>query len=375
MKTIAVIGCSNSTGEETRDWELDPEYYTKTDITHEEWYKSKRSQLIPKFFAKRPELLLEEDPSRNFSKEEWQEHLNGVSEGKNLFIHDVSWHEYCDKYSWPSLLDNMSEDYKVYNFSTRGAGLAYFELAYNIPRVPREYDNKGRHILNGLYKPTKKYDIKNRARRQFYSPDYDSIGEGWDFKEIVDTADILIWQITNEPRYSLTFNIDNSLTKYDMDLTGYLSYASSQDSLQQWLTNYLEGDVLKTMSEFYKYYYDNTTNFSRSLTWMDMLMQLREDRGLQNMMFPIHRTFTSRLGITARHTEHTKSYGMDLYEYPDSGSCPGILLDGIDAKPSEILFTAKPSPDQYCAKYTHPSEKGHRAIADFIYKKLQEDYK
>jgi len=367
MKTIAVIGCSNSTGEETRDWELDPEYYTKTDITHEEWYKNKRSQLIPKFFGKRPELLLQEDPSKNFSKEEWQEHLNGVSEGKNLFIHDVSWHEYCDKYSWPSLLDNMSEDYKVYNFATRGAGLSYFELVYNIPRIPAEYDRKGRSIWHGQYKPIKKYDIKNHARRQFYSPDYD-------FKEIVDTADILIWQITNEPRYSLTFNIDNSLTKYDMDLTGYLSYASSQDSLQQWLTNYLEGDVLKTMSEFYKYYYDNTTNFSRTLTWIEQLMEIRELKGLKNMIFPIHRVYTSRLGINAINTEHTKSYGMDLYEYPDSGSCPGILLQELGMNPSDIVFAARPSPDQLCAKFTHPSEKGHRAIADLVWTKIKENF-
>ena len=32
MKKIVVIGCSNSTGEETRDWELDPDYYEKTNV-------------------------------------------------------------------------------------------------------------------------------------------------------------------------------------------------------------------------------------------------------------------------------------------------------------------------------------------------------
>ena len=369
MKKIVILGCSNSTGEETRDWELDPEYYTKLDISHQEWYNAKRKTLLKEYFKNNPDKLLHKDPTGSFDDSEWNNRLDSMRQinGNNHLQEDLSWQSHCDKYSWPALL-NENEEYEVYNFSTRGAGLAYFELAYNVPRVPREYDNKGRHILNGLYKPTKKFSKENHASRHFYNPVRN-------FKELCDTADILIWQITNEPRYGLTFNIGDDLTIYPgTDLYQFLVYASSQESLQGWFPNYLDGGVLKNLSEYFKYYYDNTTNFSRSLTWIEMLMQLREDRGLQNMMFPIHRTFTSRLGITARHTEHTKSYGMDDYNFPDSGSCPGILLDGIDARPSELLFTVKPSPDQYCAKYTHPSEKGHRAIADFIYKKLQEDF-
>ncbi len=143
MKTIAVIGCSNSTGEETRDWELDPEYYTKSDIDQPEWYTKYRLPAIQKFFESHQELLLPEDPYGKLEPQQWkaliedQERING----SNRFITDLSWNYYNDKFAWPALLDRH-EDYKVYSFATRGAGLSHFELVYNAERSVREYDFK-----------------------------------------------------------------------------------------------------------------------------------------------------------------------------------------------------------------------------------------
>ena len=62
MKTIAILGCSNSTGEETRDWELDPEYYNITNATHREWYTKHRRTAFLKFFEENPEVMLTSDP-------------------------------------------------------------------------------------------------------------------------------------------------------------------------------------------------------------------------------------------------------------------------------------------------------------------------
>mgnify|MGYP006872169298 CR=1 FL=1 len=69
-----------------------------------------------------------------------------------LNAHDKAWNTYNDKFAWPALLDKH-EDYKVYNFSTRGAGLSHFELVYNAERSMKEYDFKKRHITNAMYKP------------------------------------------------------------------------------------------------------------------------------------------------------------------------------------------------------------------------------
>ena len=370
MKKIVVIGCSNSTGEETRDWELDPDYYEKTNVTHQERYDAKRGNLLHDYFKKHPDKVLTEDPTGFYDKEGWDEQVRLVQEstGNDHWLLDMSWANYSDQYSWPSLLDN-NEEYEVYNFSTRGAGLAYFELAYNIPRIPREYDRKGRHIQNGLYKPVKKFAPENHVYRDFYSPTRN-------FKELCDTADLLIWQFTNEPRYGLTFNIEKEMViqALQTDLTGFMVYGSSHESLQSWFPNYLEGNQLKHMQEHFKYYYDNTTNFARSLTWIEQLMQLREDRGLANMIFPIHRVFTSRLGFDAINTVHTRSYGFDDYENPDSGACPGVFIQELGIAPYDILFTSKPSPEQYCAKFTHPSEKGHKTLAGWVHKTITEDY-
>ncbi len=369
MKKIVVIGCSNSTGEETRDYELVPDYYEKSDITHQDWYDAKKDTLLTDYFSKHPDKLLKKDPDGFYNDEQWKAHneLLFKMHGNNHYVEQLSWCKYSDQFSWPTLL-NKNEEYEVYNFSTRGAGLSYFELAYNIPRMPKEYDAKGRHITSGLYKPKRKFIGENHVFRDFYN-------DKRNFKHLCDTADLLIWQFTNEPRYGLTFNIGADATWVDTDLTGFLVYGSSQESLQGWFPNYLKGDVLKNVSDYFKYYYDNAANFSRSLTWIEQLIELRENKGLKNMIFPIHRVFTSRLGFHAINNNMTKSYGFDEYDHPDSGSCPGILLseDELNIRPSEIWFTSRPSPEQYCAKFTHPSEKGHRTIADWVHKKIQED--
>ena len=82
-----------------------------------------------------------------------------------------------------------------------------------------------------------------------------------------------------------------------------------------------------------------------------MLMQLREEKGLSNMIFPIHNAYSSRLGFNAIHTNLTKSYGFDNYENPDSGACPGVLIQELGIDTTEIFFHCKPSPEQYCAKF------------------------
>ena len=39
----------------------------------------------------------------------------------------------------------------------------------------------------------------------------------------------------------------------------------------------------------------------------------------------------------------------------------------------DLLFIAKPGPEQYTAKYSHPSEKGHRAISEWVDKVIRRD--
>ena len=370
MKTIAIIGCSNSTGEETRDWELDPEYYTKSDINQSDWYTHSRLPAIQKFFDAHPELLLTEDPYGKLDNQQWkaliedQAHLNG----SNRFITDLSWNHYNDQFSWPALLDKH-EDYKVYSFATRGAGLSHFELVYNAERSVKEYDFKKRRLTDHLYKPTKKYEhngkiISDNGMARYYN-------NKRNFKDILDNADILIWQFISEPRYALTHVIDQDICKNGMDLSRMFTYAANLEGLMDWLPRHLEGDALKTYKDWYTYYYDLATNFSRSLTWMEQLIEIRELKGKKNMIFPIHPVRASILGFHRRDTENTKSYGFDHYDSPDSGFCPGILVDELHLRQEDIHFGTRPGPEQYCAKFSHPSEKGHRAIAEWVDKSIR----
>ncbi len=372
MKTIAILGCSNSTGEETRDWELDPEYYNITNATHREWYTKHRRTAFLKFFEENPEIMLTSDPNGILDSNDWNLFLEATKHNTGSLdaIKDLSWNTYNDKFAWPALLDKH-EDYKVYNFSTRGAGLSHFELVYNAERSMKEYDFKKRHITNAMYKPVEKYikkgnTLSDNGMIRYYN-------HKWNFKDLLDNADILIWQFSGEPRYALTHVIDQEVCKYNTDLSRMFTYAANLESLLGWLPNYLEGDALKTYEDWFTYYYDLSANFTRSLTWIEQLMEIRELKGKKNMLFPIHPSFTSRLGFKAIHTEGTKSYGFDFYERPDSGSCPGIFIDELKLDQEEILFAARPGPEQYTAKYSHPSEKGHRAIAEWVNKVIRRD--
>ena len=372
MKTIAVLGCSNSTGEETRDWELDPEYYTKTNATHRDWYQNGRLTAFLKFFNENPEIMLTSDPNGVLDSNEWDLFVEATKHNTGSLdaVKDLSWNTYNDQFSWPALLDKH-EDYKVYNFSTRGAGLSHFEIVYNAERSMKEYDFKKRHITDPMYKPVEKYirkgnTLSDNGMIRYYN-------HKWNFKDILDNADILIWQFSGEPRYALTHVIDQEVCKYNTDLSRMFSYAANLESLLGWLPHYLEGDVLKTYEDWFTYYYDLSTNFTRSLTWIEQLMEIRALKGKKNMIFPIHKTYTSRLGFNAINNEHTKSYGFDIYERPDSGSCPGIFVDELKLAEEDLVFIAKPGPEQYTAKYSHPSEKGHRAISEWVDKVIRRD--
>ena len=190
---------------------------------------------------------------------------------------------------------------------------------------------------------------------------------------MVENADFLIWQFTNEPRYAVNHVIDSEGAKHNTDLSRMFTYASNLEAFLGWLPNYLEGDALKTYQDYFTYYYDLASNFTRSLTWIEQLMKIRELKGKKNMIFPIHMVYTSRFGYNAIRTENTKSYGFDDYESLDSGSCPGILRDELNISEEDITFIVKPGPEQYTSKYSHPSEKGHRVIADWVHKTIKED--
>ena len=111
MKTIVILGCSNSTGEETRDWELDPEYYTKTSVSHQEWYNAKRETLLREYFKNNPDKLLHKDLTGSFDDSEWNNRLNSMRQinGNNQLQEDLSWQVHCDKHSWPALLNKNEE--------------------------------------------------------------------------------------------------------------------------------------------------------------------------------------------------------------------------------------------------------------------------
>jgi hypothetical protein len=373
MKTIAVIGCSNSTGEEIRDWELDPNYYNEESrFSHANWYAHRRKEEITKYFDKYPEKILTSDPNGYLNENQWElfkEHLI-ESTGTLDQLKDMSWNVYNDTFAWPALLDKH-EEYKVHSFATRGAGLSHFENVYNAERSVKQYDWKKRHISHAMYKPVEKYErdgncLTDNGMMRYYNNNHN-------FKDVLDNADLLIWQFTGEPRYSINHVIDSEATKHNMDLTRMFTYAANLEGVLGWLPNYLEGDALKTYQDWFTYYYDLASNFTRSLTWIEQLMEIRELKGKKNMIFPIHMVFTSRFGYKAIRTENTKSYGFDDYVSLDSGSCPGILRDEMALKEEEIDYHTNPGPQQYTCKYSHPSEKGHIAIADWVHKTIKED--
>ena len=321
MKNIVVIGCSRSTGEEVRDWELDPHYYDAINEPQADWYVRRRDILIPKFMKENPELVIE-----------------GVDLAE-------CWDMYNDRFAWPNLLD---KEYNVINYAQRGAGIAFFELLYNLPNIVHTVW-KGKHITSADYEPKLKYE-NGSLWNKYYTDDSR-------FDTNLEEADLLIWQLTNEPRYSLTFNEDLSVCN-----------SAEFQSLEVWLENHMSGKKKHLFLEWYKYYYDVTRVHASNITWIKQLIKIRELKGLKTLIFPIYPTYNSRMGIKEINNEHTKSLGMDqdgsLSMYADQG----LLSEELNLSTYDLEFRK----DSYNCKYKHASEKGHVAIADYVNKTLKE---
>ena len=440
-KKIMVVGCSFSTGEECCDYEIVENYYdykedpsfhppSKQGKEHEEFTKKKyvrhqdmhdefRDKLVPAW-AERPDV-------KQMIKEK-----NESDGGALLFPHNPQrfdplpyWQWYNDKHCYSQLLHDQT-DYNVINAGRRGTGINYQHLIYNIHRQIKANNKDGYYWdapgnWPAVYTPEKQfarswyleayYPAVYKAEQHIHGNTHENFK--WNFNEVsfcgeerdpnfrydecMDSADVLIWQFTGEPRYAVTLRdrdeiaIGSSIQQLDRWFSHYYKFLPGGEFHRPMPTpsgvsssgNRLE-DIpgKKEIRDWYKYYHDPAQDMAKSVGWMENIIKLREAKGLKTIMLCITSQFTKRYGINPRNNEHTASIGFDydsklpneevvdmLRENPqirfNRNTESGLVYQGV--KKIKLDSDTK-------AKWGHLNKVGHGIVADEI-KEILEKWK
>ena len=155
MKTLAVLGCSFSTGEETCDDELYenyvgfdgkmvPENKNLKAVKHREFMWDRKFEMIPKWYEDNKKMIDEwrQDPifPDRPSKPEYNQ--GSWNNGKGFRELHAYWDFYNDKNTYSNILHKSLTDYNVVNMSKRGTGLNYQHFIYNMHRQIKSFNSQ-----------------------------------------------------------------------------------------------------------------------------------------------------------------------------------------------------------------------------------------
>ena len=441
-KKLMVIGCSFSTGEECCDYEIVENYYDyKQDPDFKPMENKKSSQA---FIDKKSEM--HQTMHTNFREElvpAWAERPDIKQMIKDkiekddalIFPHNPHrwdalpyWQWYNDQHCYAQLLHDQT-DYNVINAARRGTGINYQHLVYNLHRQIKANNMDGMYWDShgpgwpDVYIPEKQF-AKSWHLEAYYPAVYkeeQSIhGDShenwkWNFNEVsfcgeerdpnfrydecMDSADVLIWQFTGEPRYAVTLR--------DRDEVGV---GSSIQQLDRWFENYYkflpggehfipgktsspgrpgttQGELKdipgkQEIRDWYKYYHDPAANMAKAVGWMENIIKLREAKGLKTIMVCLTSQFTKRFGINPRNNEHTVSIGFDY----DKNLSNKEMVDMLEEKDG-VTFNHNTEKglsyqgiksirkgENVKAKWGHLNKEGHKCVADDI-KEILEKWK
>lgn len=287
MKQIYVLGCSFSAGIELKDEEFIPDYWS---------YKTDPS------FKQLP-----------FDYEAFQKHNDLINKHYNFDI--KKYVEDCKALSWPALLEEMNPGVKVLNDSQPGCGISYYQLMYNNYSI---YMNENLSQFN---------IIEN-------------------FKEKLIGSDLLIWQLTTEPRFSFPWQIDDDkrsiVIGVDVDhLIGCIDGEPGK-CIPKWKK--------KILKDYYSYIIDIEEYLKNLMNFLEFILYQRIAAKKPSIVFGMYNTNIEMINYQRIKNPYVFYDKM----HPEIGLVPSIIsnrsLDMMDSS----------------CKFNHPSRRIHKIIAKYF---------
>ena len=292
MKRVVILGCSYTEGVELYDPIIFKNYW-ESKKTDPYWGQSK---------SRFDESIKHWDMIAEYYKEK----------GAYTYYDD------CRKTSWPTLLQEKIKEFDIYNYSLHGSGLDIIQKMTNT-----------RYIEN-----------KNDILYQF-------ITDRPDFRTHLFEDDILIWQLTTEPRYCVSIN-ENHIMGTRVSV---MKHKFNKDkNAPSWKK--------KIALDFYENVFNEKEFLREKLDFFNYVLLKRHLLGKKTYVFSIHTNF-HKFGITENDIEKPESVVF----------LNNIINENyIDKIKTKYNISDKDS----VMKYGHMSQDIHDKIAGEIYHLIKE---
>lgn len=291
MKKIFVLGCSNSVGTEVYDEYLFDNY----------WDFTKPSNRAIKKIGTCFERFMDNNKA-----------IEKIYDG------DMSLYEKdCLTLAWPTILNKYYKDknIEVLNYSKSGSGIDFFHMLY--------------HNMNP-YEDT----VLQRERK--------------DFKKHIINSDLLIWQVTDEPRFTLTYK-NNDMLILCTDISQIRDRLRDVETSPFKIKNWKK----KVYIDFYETGFHSKRFFREKLNFLNFILYQRILKKKHTIIPAFYETNFEKAEYEFIDSEYVHYMGFEK-----SGGSRGLIVSLINEKKLEFEKA-------YC-KFGHPAQEAHKAIFNHI---------
>jgi hypothetical protein len=241
----------------------------------------------------------------NFLKMENFEIQRSQSHWKKIImsLYNNKWEEYtrdCYKLSWPIKLQKKLNNINVHNYTSNKTGIDFYQSLYN-----------------GLKYEKLTYPLDELPN----------------FKECVLESDLLIWQITYDPRF-------------------LLSPKNSVFFQHDFVVNTETKDLVKwkriVCDKFFENMFDINRFISEKINFLNLIINKRRIIKKPTFLFSLHSSDLTDFGFDITEKDYVYYKGFNEYN----------LFN-------EMVKDVKDDPKLYC-KLGHPSVKAHKEIENYI---------
>lgn len=285
MKNICILGCSFTTGDETIDEYMIPNYWDLELRTGTSGYKNYKKDYI------KLTNILYDKYKKKFGD-------MSFSEFKIKYEND------CRKLSWVQRFKSL-DNTTVHDFSETGAGIDYFQYLYN------NTDNKN-------------------------------------FKQNIIDDDLLIWQLTVEPRYFLTMKNSNLpiLVTSLFNIKINFDNKTKQTDLEKWKQ--------KILIDYYELLFDEERFLKEKENFLELIILKRLKNNKPTIILNMFRS----------------NVNIQYLKYLEG---PKVHFIGFDNLPiyNELIENKTIVEEKSICRFEHPTRKTQKQISKYIMKYIK----
>jgi hypothetical protein len=288
MKKICILGCSHSTGAELHDEHLFDDYW---------------------------DFLQEKERSSHIK--EYLIHIQKIEKmyGNNLYEYMKD----CKQWSWIIHFEKLfKNNVDIQDFSLEGTGIDFFQYLYNFDEIKKQNEIK-------------------------YIPEF--IKYRTDLKKQILDSDLLIWQLTEEPRLFITSKG-----------SGFFLLSTTLANLSRMVKNKWNRDFskrdIKLLLDYYENVFDEEKHFHKITNFIDYIISERTLRKKKTIFFSVFRTNLLKINYRPKNSEYVHWCGLE----PDDS---GIV--------NELVAKQKITIDESSLKFGHPSKKCQQLMAEYVF--------